>query len=211
MKTNPKHKPKTPFLTFENIPEAKRNFPIPENELEMLKERNNEKLLFSFKFFDRSKDEFNLGNTIKVCENWFISLLDILKDVSNLTRNELVGERRQFYDAHNHDWDKLKLKFPLDEMFLDQVECLQFRLSKSKGRDHGIIVRNRFYIIWLDPHHNLYPDEKFGGTKYYERPLTCYEMLESEVLELNDKIGILEKDNSDLWEMLEENHTKPQE
>jgi hypothetical protein len=168
------------------IPEQKnKGLPIPQQELDLLKERHKEKLLFSFRFFDRNTEAFNLGETNRVCDNWYISLLDILKEVSSLNRNELVVEKRQFYDAHAHDWDNLKYKYKLPNDLLNQVECLQFRLSQSRGRVHGFIIGNRFYIVWLDPHHNLYPDERFGGEKYYSRPLSCSEVLEGEVIKLS--------------------------
>lgn len=157
--------------------ERKKGFPIPYSEIEILKQFSREKLVFSLKFFDRDHEAFNLGNTK---ESWFIGLLDALKEVSGITRNQLVVELRQHYEAHGHDWSKLNYKYSFNDEFLEQVECLQFSLAKSKGRVHGFIIGNRFYIVWLDPHHNLYPDEKHGGRKIFDKAMNCYECLEIE-------------------------------
>lgn len=186
-----------------HINTSKESFPIPKDKIEILREMRREKLCFSFKFFDREIDEFNLGN---VCHSWYIILLDILKTVCDLNINELI-QQRQHYDCHGHDWTKLKFKYKLDDGFLDQVECLQFRLSKSKGRVNGFVIGNIFYIVWLDPHHNLYPDDRYGGVKCYDKPLTCYEILENYNFDLLEKIHELEQENNTLLELLD-NQTK---
>ena len=168
--------------------------PIPQDEIEQLNKMRNDKLIFSFRFLDKTHEAFNLGNTK---ENWYISLLDILKEVSSLTRTQLVVENRHFYEAHIHEWVKLDYKYDYSDDFLEQVECLQFRLSKSRGRVHGFIIGNRFYIVWLDPHHNLYPSEKHGGRKFYNNPLNCYDQLLAEHTELKHQC-------QELSELLEE-------
>lgn len=72
-----------------------------------------------------------------------------------------------------HNWDKLDYKYNFDDAFLEQVECRQARISTSQGGIHGFIIGNRFYVVWLDPHHNLYPDERYGGLKIFTPPETC--------------------------------------
>lgn len=199
MKQHKTTKSKFGIPSVKEIPSVKKSrIPIQRDEIERLRERSNEKLLFSFRFFDRSPKEFNIGQTSKVCDGWFITLIDILKDVSNLTRNQLVVEQRQHYDAHNHDWDKLSLRYPFDNEFLEQVECLQFRISQGRGRVHGFITGNLFYIVWLDPHHNLYPSDKHGGVKWFDAPQTCYERILDENLILKEQIGRLERENEEL-------------
>ena len=187
---------KLPTATIPN--KAKKIIPIPRHEIENLEETRTDKLIFSFRFLDKTHEAFNLGNTK---ENWFISLLEILKEVCGLTRNQLVVEQRQYYEAHTHDWSKLDFKYNYDEAFLEQVECLQFRLSKSRGRVHGFIIGNRFYVVWLDPHHNLYPSENHGGRKLYNQPLNCYDKLQAEYNELKHQC-------QELSELLED-LTKP--
>lgn len=47
--------------------------------------RDSNKVMFSFEFFDRSEHCFSLGGVAKVCDNWFVSLLAVLKDLSGRT------------------------------------------------------------------------------------------------------------------------------
>jgi len=136
-----------------------------------------------------------------VCGEWFISLLSSLKEVCNINRTEMVS-MRQHYDTHGYDWDDLDYKFHFPEQFLEQVECMQFRVSSSDGRVHGFIVGNTFYIVWLDPHHNLYPDDRFGGRKFYMKAPSCYDKLKESWLRLNDENHKLKKENENLMQML---------
>jgi len=162
--------------------------PILREEINFIRERKNEKILFSFLFFDRSHEAFNLG---KVEINWYISLLDALKELNDLTRNELTNIQRHHWEAHSHDWDTLKYKYNFDDDFLEQVESLQIRISTSKGRIHGFIIGNRFYIVWLDPHHNLYPSKNHGGLKLYYGGKNECEVLKEENLKLKEENEIL--------------------
>ncbi len=38
-----------------------------------------------------------------------------------------------------------------------EAESRQFSLSKERGRIHGFMYESLFYIVWIDPDHNLYP------------------------------------------------------
>lgn len=171
-----------------------KGFPMPQEEIDRVRKMKKEKLTFSFKFFDRHHEVFNLGKT-KV--SWFISLLDAMKEVSDLTRNQLVVEQRNHYQCHPHKWDELDYKFNFSDEFLCQVECLQFRLSTGGGRVHGFIIGNRFYIVWLDPHHNLYASNKHGGRKFYGAPWNSYDELKHEHEQLrndyNEALELLDK------------------
>lgn len=40
--------------------------------------------------------------------------------------------------------------------------AFEVRVGKSYGRIHGIIWDKVFYIVWFDPAHNLYPDDRHG-------------------------------------------------
>ena len=143
---------------------SKKGFPIPEKELKKLKQRQQRPLSFSFKHVDRDHKAFKLGNTDK---SWYIDLIERLQEISNLTRNELVVEKRKYYQVHLHTWDELDYKFEFDHDFLEQVECLQFSID-NKSRIHGFILGNCFYIVWFDPDHNLYPVDRYGGRSFYD-------------------------------------------
>ncbi len=157
-------------------------------------EKMNQRLRFSLHYLDHGHEAFNCGGTET---SWFISLFDTLKEVSKLSLNELISQR-QHYDAHQHEWEKLDYRYSLPEHLWEQVEdsCWQFRLSKSKGRIHGFVISNTFYIVWLDPHHNLYPDERFGGRKsciaqvsQWEEMVAQKETAERELLAAKEEVA----------------------
>ncbi|MFW2490264.1 hypothetical protein ACN077_17120 [Clostridium chromiireducens] len=180
---------------------AKGIIPLSDEERKLLSERANEKIIFSFNFLDLENELFNLGSMEKrkvpICSEWFITLIQSLKEISNLKPSELKNEQRSHYEFHAHDWDKVSSKFKFDKGFLEQVDGVQFRISSSKGRVHGFMIGNRFYIVWLDPYHNLYPDDRFGGIKYYQKPENCIEKLSQEIIRLK-------KENNELTELLDQ-------
>lgn len=172
---------------------VRKAIPLLEEKIEELHKRSDEKLLFSFEHLDKGHEAFNLGG---IETKWYISLFEALQEVSKISRNELVVEKYHHFQSHQHEWEKLDYIYNLDKSFLEQVECLQFRLSTGGGRVHGFVAGNRFYIVWLDPHHNLYPDKKHSGSKFYDQPMNSY-------LKLLCDYKNLESDNKGLEELLD--------
>lgn len=196
-----KNKNKTTSNTF-NIPKPQKpqqkktlqKFHLSDNKRENLRERANERLCFSFIYLDIEHEAFNLGKTDV---SWFKSLLEVLKDVSDLNRNQLVVTHAKRFNSHGHNFDELPYKYNFEDDFIEQVECRQFDISQANGRVHGFIVGNTFYIVWLDRHHNLYPDDKYGGLTLYDSPMDSYQKLYNQYI-------YLEKEKGELEEMLEE-------
>jgi len=183
------------FIANVKIPDKKKSkFPIDSLSMETLRSRQNEKIIFSFRFLDFSNPAFNLGG---ICEKWYPELFNMLSDVSKLNRNELIITHDKVYRCHRHDWDSLDYTFNFDDEFLKQIDCRQIRIAKSKGGIHGILIGNTFYIVWIDPHHNLYPDERYGGRKFFSPPETCCSHRDSELEKLKQK-------NEELMLMLDE-------
>ncbi|WP_404988154.1 hypothetical protein [Clostridium culturomicium] len=186
---------------------SKNKLPISKDEIENARIRAKERLQFSFRFLNIDNEAFNLGSMEKrrasICGEWFIELLKSFKSVSDINRDSLISQR-QHYDAHGHDWKNLDYKFEFSEDFLEQVECMQYRISSSNGRVHGFIIGNTFYIVWLDPHHNLYPDDRYGGRKFYMRPLSCHDRLQEKMVELLKENNKLKKENEEIMDMLNE-------
>ena len=113
---------------------------------------------FSFEALETT-EYFNLDGT---CVNWSLELLNMLKDVSSIKKEDLLNGSyaKSKYRVHSHENATPPSKMP------DGVElkdCYQIRISKSKGGIHGVFNGNIFYVIWLDPLHNMYPDERSGG------------------------------------------------
>lgn len=157
---------------------------------------DNKEIVYSFMFFDRSIDLFNLGD---VQNNWFISFLDTLKSTSQITRNEFKAQR-QHYDCHEIPWHKLDIQFNLP--WIEQIECLQYRIASSRGRVHGFMIGNHFYVVWLDPWHNLDRDDRFGPRKICFEPLTEYDVLNNNYLSLIEELSEQKKLNEELFDLL---------
>lgn len=153
---------------------------------------------FSFACFDRSHDLFNLGGSSEdgtVGGRWFIDLLDCFKSVNNMDFSEV---KTSLHDLHPIRWQSANAAPPNNS---EQYEYWQFRINKSKGRVIGFIIDGIFYVVWLDPHHNLTDSEGYGSTDFYKKPLSQYEVLQrentaltSQNSELQSRIDELEKE-----------------
>ncbi|MDU0814639.1 MULTISPECIES: hypothetical protein [Bacillus amyloliquefaciens group] len=179
-------------------------------QAELLKKKHEECLTFSFIYFNRTHELFNCG---RVSDGWFLELFDSLKSISDLTKTQFLYDPKYkaHYDPHQHDWDKVDSdkRYSFTEKYFNQYkdDCWQFRLSSSKGRVHGFIQGNVFYVVWLDPHHNFYPNERFGGAKYFDAPLTPYQELEIMIDALKQQNKDLESEKkflNDYIELLED-------
>lgn len=124
-------------------------------------------IFFSFSSFDRTHKFFNLGGKAAdgtVGGEWFLRLLDCLKSVSGKTIAEL---KRKPYLLHPINWENANAKCPTNS---NQAEYWQFRLDKSHGRVIGILIDSIFYIVWLDPYHNLTDSDGYGGIDKFPAP-----------------------------------------
>jgi len=169
-------------------------FHLTKEQRKSLEIRKKEKLCFSFYYLDIEHEAFNLGKTNVP---WFKSLLKVLRDISKMTRNELVVINVRRFNCHEHDFNKTQYKYNFTNDFLEQTDCRQFDISNSNGRVHGFIFGNTFYIVWLDPHHNLNPDNKFGRLTLYSEPKDSYQ-------NLFNKYKCLKKEKKELENSYEE-------
>ncbi|MGI9952325.1 hypothetical protein V3F56_08175 [Moorellaceae bacterium AZ2] len=184
-------------------PKKKAANPFLDQELlESIRKRDKEPIVFSFQFFDRKHERFNLGG---IDGSWFVGLLDALADITSKNRHEFIQDR-QHYRPHKHDWNKLDTRYNLPPEVWEQIGedgTIQFRLTKSSGRVHGFMIGNRFYVVWLDPHHNLYPSEKHGGVHHYEPCLSEYELKCLECQQLQEQLDKCKQENKELLNELE--------
>lgn len=144
-----------------------------------------QKLSFSFAYF-KQYEHFGLGGATT---HWFGSLIDRLKDLSEKEAN-IIGDytQRQQYRIHTVDWGKTNIPIQRDD--LDSVPKAyreneadfpfwQFQLSKSTGRVAGFLDESSsvFYIVLIDPKHNLQPTLDHGYKVDVTTPLpTTYEI-----------------------------------
>ena len=154
---------------------------------------------FSFACFDRTHELFNLGdNTAEgvVSGKWFIDLFDCFKSVNNKSIPEL---KVSIHDLHPVKWSTANATIPDNS---EQCEYWQFRISKSKGRVIGFLIDGVFYVVWLDPHHNLTDSEGYGRINKYKAALSTYETQEEIIKMQNSKIDQLENKLKELTELL---------
>ena len=143
---------------------------------------------FSFACFDRTHELFNLGdNTAEgvVSGKWFIDMLECLKGICNVKISDL---RHSMYDFHPVDWSKANTSAPKG---YETLEYWQLRINKSRGRIIGIKIDSIFYVVWLDPHHNLTNSEGYGTEKIYRAPESEYEKLVSDNKEYKREVEFL--------------------
>lgn len=152
---------------------------------------------FSFAALEKT-EYFNLDAT---CSNWSSELFDMLKDVSNCSKLDLLTGKVRTYRVHNHESASPPDPLPHGVALKD---CYQIRISKSKGGIHGVFNENVFYVIWLDPLHNMYPDTRYGGLKVITPLTTCCMDREEIIAELQKENACL-KEDCKFWENMASN------
>jgi hypothetical protein len=120
------------------------------------KKTSDAQLKFSFRFFDPTDGE--------VCptvfrEGYTSALMQRLRDVSSWTVREFTEKQDNSLRNHPHDWAETSRPdgfTRLNQHYRDYAGW-QFCLSANeRGRVHGIIIDDTFYVIWLDQDHRLY-------------------------------------------------------
>lgn len=158
-------------------------------------------VVFSFKTLDKTK-YFNLDAT---CESWSSDLFDTLCTVSSIPVSDIMAGRYSGKQSplriHRHPNANPPSPVPNG---IDISELWQIRISLSKGGIHGIFSDNVFYVIWLDPQHNLYPSENHGGLKVIKPPLTCCKDRDYIIDSLNQQITDLKRDNTAYKELFDQ-------
>ncbi len=117
------------------------------------------KVNFSFKYFDNGHSKFS---TLEKEYEYFHKVLDKMKILSDKEMSHLVASGARAYRFHPIIWkDVTENGFP-DHVPPDIAgNPYQFNITQSKyGRVHGFIIGSTFFVVWLDPEHNLYPDKR---------------------------------------------------
>ena len=156
----------------------------------------NDGIVFSFEALERT-EYFNLDGT---CQNWSSDMLDMCKEASKLTVTQLRSGAYKTFRFHSHEGAKCPSPLP-DGVELKDV--YQMRISTSKGGIHGVLRENCFYVIWLDPLHNMYPDDRYGGLRKIKETSTCCKDRDEEILRLQNELMKVKKDADDWREMAE--------
>lgn len=121
-------------------------------------------LVFSFEFF-RKIEYFDLGD----CANqWFVSLLDAINRYSTMSINDIRGNKTPLR-FHKIDWDNKNIPIRFKDLtwlpnnkqlLVSPDEIYQLSISTGTGRIVGFSIDRVFYVVLLDPKHNIQPAAK---------------------------------------------------
>lgn len=114
---------------------------------------------FNFKNLAQNSGKFKYSEQPK---NYFLKLLERLATVSGMNRDEMIIHNKSALRCHQINFSDSRVSesgFGLSEDVDD--DAWQFQISSNKhGRVHGYFVANVFFVVWLDPGHELYPGAK---------------------------------------------------
>ena len=144
------------------------------------------KIVFSFEAVEQN-EFFNLDAT---CENWSKELFGMMKIVSNIELKDIqsgmYSRKGSTLRIHRHQNAQAPCALP-NNVLLENM--WQIRISNNKGGIHGRFVNNVFYVIWFDPHHNLYPNKNYGGLRKIKAPQNCCKERDEELARLNCELA----------------------
>ncbi|MEK7399903.1 MAG: hypothetical protein AAB116_23415 [Candidatus Poribacteria bacterium] len=120
--------------------------------------------IISFNFKNLCKGKKGKFDYEKCNINYFLKLIERLKSMSYKKRLELTaGDQGNPKSIRFH-----RIKFGDDPRLKEETfglgddkdeEAYQFEISQNHGRIHGFFVEHVFYIVWLDPDHELYSNK----------------------------------------------------
>ncbi len=111
---------------------------------------------FSFRYFvHRPPFEVARGSV-----NYLLALLERLRDLGSLSVLELLSSRHPALRCHRIHWADTTEPAGfahINAIARSQIVPYQFSLSSNAhGRVHGYFIGDVFYVVWLDPEHQLY-------------------------------------------------------
>ncbi|MFB2969580.1 hypothetical protein ACE1CD_11450 [Aerosakkonema sp. BLCC-F183] len=115
-----------------------------------------EGISFSFRYYQEDKNKFSIGGRDA---RYLASLLRRLRDLSQLKAEEVINNQSKSLRCHIINWQDTTEPNGFGIPNEDQLVNIpyQFQISANEyGRVHGFFSENVFYIVWLDPDHNLY-------------------------------------------------------
>lgn len=157
-----------------------------------------ERISFSFQFF-RQIENFGLGNCNK---DWYLLLVNSLSGLSQMTCKELSNQKKVLH-YHKIDWTQKHI--PIQPEQLDWIpknfrnNLWQLHITTSNGRIIGFIYNNIFYIVLLDPEHNMQPCKKnnYHVTKTQIGVSDLENSYEELSFKYNELIELIKTDNYD--------------
>lgn len=138
---------------------------------------------FSFQFWKQS-DFFGLDNEVSKDPKWFVSLLAKLQDLSKYEADVFRADRNlnRHWRYHPIDWDATNVPVRREQCTWIHADYLgnpieypfvQFQVSMAFGRVVGFWENTVFYIVLLDPMHNIQPSVKYNHTTWKTKTVEC--------------------------------------
>jgi hypothetical protein len=120
-------------------------------------------LRFSFKLIDLyGNPKFGVHHCTAA---YLEKLLTRLQDVNRMKVSEFRGVPTKQVRNHQIDFSTTSEPrgFTMLNRQLQAKEPWQFEITaNAHGRVHGILIDDVFFVIWIDPCHNLYPANNRG-------------------------------------------------
>jgi len=139
------------------MPDLRRQIPTPELQRESLP------LRFSFKHLDFSHERFPIG----ACNLAFMECLLKQLRIFSTWPVEHFTDQNNRERRHIIDFDQTCERNGFSNVDPDQLgahESWQFSVCpddpENCGRVHGILIDDTFFVVWLDPLHRLFPQDR---------------------------------------------------
>lgn len=119
---------------------------------------SNEKLRFSFEYYDRTSNNYCLSSW---GQSQIRNTLFRLQDVCTKSFNDLTRERK-VYHFGEVVWEKTTKKTGFPDSKVNQLPAFHFALlgiNNQKARVYGAYSAGTFYIVWFDLNHEIWPVE----------------------------------------------------
>ncbi len=144
-------------------------------------------IVFAFDLLDRNE----YFDFTKTCDKWAVILLEAFKELSSRSLGELYNNRGKNLSAH---LDVTATACPIVPPHnISKADITEIRFSRSNGRIHGWFDKNVFHLIWIDPLHNVYPDDRYGGARKIKMvDESCCDSLLKEMQRMDERIKHLE-------------------
>jgi hypothetical protein len=167
---------------------------------------SSEKLLFSFSLLECDNDYYNFNG---MCDKGFKNCVLKLSEYSKMNTSELLNKGARgtirLHLIRKEDVDDWPTYFRDNEQVEDSFYQISF--GASKGRAHGLLIDNVFYIIWFDPHHYLYHNSRFGPKVKLHNVGDCCSIREEIIEQQSNEINSLKKQIAEYKSLLDEETT----
>lgn len=112
---------------------------------------------FSFKYFAH-RTPFVIEEQTG---NYLLALVERLRDCATKSALELQVDRSKTFRCHTIRWEETSQSNGFDHInatLREEITPYQFSVSVNEhGRVLGFFIGDVFYVVWLDPKHQLYP------------------------------------------------------